>query len=131
MSIDPKRREALLAHCGELRDDDCVDPREYFKPTANHGRQRKTRQLCSQVAQALALILSSEFDDDLLLGLTVLAVEPAPNESQLLVTLQSDAETNLRNAILTRLVQATGFLRAEVAAAITRKRAPQLVFQVI
>jgi ribosome-binding factor A len=132
MSLNPKRREELLAHCGELRDDDCVDPREYFKPAANHGRQRKTRQLCSQVAQALALILSGEFDDDLLLGLTVLAVEPAPNESQLLVTLQSDAaQPHEREAVLARLVQATGFLRAEVAAAITRKRAPQLIFRVI
>ena len=132
MSTDPKRREELLAHCGELRDDDCVDPREYFRPSAKHGRQRKTRQLCSQVAQALALILSSEFEDELLLGLTVLAVEPAPNESQLLVTLQSDvAEQQLREAILARLARATGFLRAEVATAITRKRAPQLVFHVI
>lgn len=132
MSTDPKRREELLAHCAELRDGDCVDPREYFRPTASGRRQHKTRQLCSQVAQALALILSSEFEDELLLGLTVLAVEPAPNESQLLVTLQSDAaEQQLREAILVRLAQATGFLRAEVAAAITRKRAPQLVFRVI
>jgi ribosome-binding factor A len=132
MSLNPKRREELLAHCGELRDDDCVDPREYFRPTASSGRQRKTRQLCSQIAQALALILSSEFDNDLLLGLTVLAVEPAPNESQLLVTLQSDAaQPHEREAVLARLVQATGFLRAGVAAAITRKRAPQLIFRVI
>jgi ribosome-binding factor A len=130
MSTDPKRREDLLAHCGELHDDDRVDPREYFKPATNHVRQRKTRQLCSQVAQALSLILSSEFDDDLLLGLTVLAVEPAPNESQLLVTLRSDCvEPSEREEILRRLSQATGFLRSEVAAAITRKRAPQLVFR--
>jgi ribosome-binding factor A len=47
MPSDPKRREELLAHCGELRDDDGVDPREYFKPAVSHGRQRKIRQLCS------------------------------------------------------------------------------------
>ena len=130
MSLHSKRREELLAHCGELRDDDCVDPREYFRPTASSGRQRKTRQLCSQVAQALAQILASEFDDDLLLGLTVLAVEPAPNESQLLVILQSDqAEPAAREETVRRLIQAAGFLRSEIAAAITRKHAPQLLFR--
>jgi ribosome-binding factor A len=132
MSLHPKRREELLAHCGELREDDCVDPREYFRSTDGSPRQRKTRQLCSQVAQALSMILASEFDDDLLLDLTVLAVEPAPNESQLLVTVQLDAaEVINRDEILDRLTQVAGFLRAEIAAAITRKRAPQLVFRVI
>ena len=133
MSLHPKRREELLAHCGELREDDCVDPREYFRPTASGGRQRKTRQLCSQVAQALAQILASDFDDDLLLGLTVLAVEPVPNESQLLVILQSDqAETPAaREEIFRRLIAATGFLRSQIAAAITRKRAPQLEFRLV
>jgi ribosome-binding factor A len=132
MSLHPKRREELLAHCGELRDDDCVDPREYFRPTGSSGRQRKTRQLCRQVAEALAQILASEFDNDLLLGLTVLAVEPAPSESQLLVLLQSDqADPLLREEVLCRVNQATGFLRSEVAAAITRKRAPQLLFQLV
>jgi len=122
----------LLAHCGELRDDDCVDPREYFRPAANSSRRRKTRQLCSQIAQALSMILASEFDDELLLGLTVLAVEPAPNESQFLVILQSDqAEPPVREEILRRLSQATGFLRSEIAAAITRKRAPQLLFRLL
>lgn len=131
MPSDPKQREDLLTHCAELREDDCVDPRDYFRPPAKQSHQRKTWQLCSQVAQALALILSSEFDDDLLLGLTVLAVEPAPNESQLLVTLQSDeVSPQVRGEILRRISQATGFLRAEVATAITRKRAPQLVFHV-
>jgi ribosome-binding factor A len=130
MSLNLKRREELLAHCGELREDDCIDPREYFRPTASSSRQRKTRQLCSQVAQALAQILTSEFEDDLLLGLTVLAVEPAPNESQLLVMMQSDqTDPAAREEVLRRLLRASGFLRSEVAAAITRKRAPQLVFR--
>jgi ribosome-binding factor A len=68
----------------------------------------------------------------LLLGLTVLTVEPAPNESQLLVMLQSDqADPAAREEILQRLSQAAGFLRSEIAAAITRKRAPQLLFQLV
>src|SRR4051812_16794246 len=98
MNSDPKRREDLLAHCGELRDDDGVDPRYYFAKSSGQGRDRKTRQLCSQVTQALSLILASEFDDDVLLALNVLAVEPAPNESQLLVTLHCNSAEPIESA---------------------------------
>jgi ribosome-binding factor A len=131
MPDDSKRREALLAHCAEVREDDGLGPREFFKrPSQRGGRKRKTTQLCSQVAQALAQILASEFDDDVLLGLTVLAVEPTAGESQLLVTLQPDASLAIpRKEILARLAQVSGILRSEVAAAITRKRAPQLLFR--
>jgi ribosome-binding factor A len=130
MTPDPKQRKDLLAHCGELRDDDGVDPRYYSASSSHQRRNRKTQQLCHQVAQALSQILSSEFDDDLLLGLSVLAVEPAPNESQLLVTLHYDGPEPADHAeILRRLTSVTGFLRAQVAAAITRKRAPQLAFR--
>lgn len=131
MSSDPKRREELLAHCDQLNEDDGVDPRRWHKPPATRGGQRKTRQLCSQVANALSLILASEFDDEVLLGLTVLAVEPAPNGSQLLVKLHHEGADIADGEVLRRLLQATGFIRAEVAAAITRKRAPQLVFRLI
>lgn len=133
MPDDLKRREELLAHCAEVREDDGLDPREFFKrPSGRGGRKRKATQLCSQVQQALAQILSSEFDDDVMLGLSVLAVEPASGESQLLVTLQPDAsETISREEILRRLAQVSGFLRSEVAAAITRKRAPQLLWRLV
>jgi ribosome-binding factor A len=133
MPNNSQRREALLAHCAEVREDDGLDPREFFKrSSSSSGRKRKTTQLCNQVAQALAQILASEFDDDVLLGLTVLAVEPASGESQLHVTLVADpGQIVPRDEILRRLAQASGFLRSEVAACVTRKRAPQLLFRVV
>jgi ribosome-binding factor A len=107
-------------------------PASSSAPPAAAAASARRGSFFSQVAQALAQILASEFDDDLLLGLTVLAVEPAPNESQLLVILQYDqADPAAGDEVLQRLSQATGFLRSQIAAAITRKRAPQLMFRLV
>ena len=59
----------------------------------------------------------------------VVAVEPAPNESQLLVTLRSDNAD--RESVLAKLNAVAGILRTEIAASITRKRAPKLRFRVM
>lgn len=70
--------------------------------------------------------------DPLLQSLTVLEVEPAPDASRLLVTLASD-ESSSPHAGFERLhehlARASGHLRSEVASAITRKRAPVLVYR--
>lgn len=47
---------------------------------------RKTLQLCSQVADTLNYVLSGDCGDELLQNLQVASVVPAPNSSQLLVT---------------------------------------------
>jgi ribosome-binding factor A len=103
----------------------------------NHGRQgspdRKTLQLCRQVAHAVQWALSSELGDELFCHLQVLSVVPAPNASHLLVTLQLDVapeDTDLPKAY--RLLgEVEGQLRTAVAEAITRRRAPRLSFQVL
>ncbi len=127
-------RERLLAHCGDFHEDDGVDPREYFrKPTrGGHGR-RKTLQLCSQVAETLVLVLAGELEDDLLQELRVASVDPAPDASQLAVTLCAPHgyDSAPMQTIRERLDRVAGRLRCEVAAAITRKRAPRLVFHLI
>lgn len=95
---------------------------------------RKTRQLCSQVADTLNYVLSGECDDELLQNLQVMSVAPAPNASQLLVTvypLTASATASDAADIRRRLANAAGRLRAEVAASITRKKAPRLLFQVV
>lgn len=95
---------------------------------------RKTLQLCSQVADTLNYVLSGECDDELLQNLQVMSVVPAPNASQLLVTVYplTDAETTFDAAdIRRRLMSAVGWLRSQVAASITRKKAPRLLFQVV
>lgn len=102
--------------------------------TRRGGDDRKTLQLCSQVADTLNYVLSGELDDELLQNLQVMSVVPAPNASQLLVTVYPIAATDTAcdaAEIRGRLMRAVGRLRAEVAASITRKKAPRLLFQVV
>jgi ribosome-binding factor A len=132
MAFPKRSRRQTPAHTDELRDDDGVDPRVYFRKSSHRPEQRKLGQLCKQVAETLSLVLASEFDDPRLHNLQVLSVAPAPHAGQLLVTVACDgvqsADDVLTIQSLLALVQ--GRLRSEVAAAITRKRAPRLSFHV-
>lgn len=99
-----------------------------------HRDDRKTLQLCSQVADTLNYVLSGECDDELLQNLQVMSVVPAPNATQLLVTVYPLAGTETAfdaSDVRRRLMNAVGRLRSEVAASITRKKAPRLLFQVV
>ncbi|MGO8745719.1 MAG: hypothetical protein ACLQNE_06990 [Thermoguttaceae bacterium] len=78
-------------------------------------------------------MLSGECGDDLLQSLQVVAVDPAPDASQLVVTVRAGlpGEGVDPAEVLSRLNTVMGKLRCEVATAITRKRAPKLVFRVL
>lgn len=131
MVLDKRTREAMLAHCGEIHEDDGVDPREYFRASRSHHKQdRKAKQLCRQVAETLDQVLAGETGDDLLRELRVVEVIPAPDASRLQVTVQQDCEVEQfePQEITTRLGLVTGFLRTAVTAAITRRKAPALIF---
>lgn len=129
--LDKKTREQLQAYCGRLGEDDAIDPREFSKARQVRNRQnRKTLQLCKQVAVTLELILSGEFGDEHLQSLEVLSVTPDPNASQLAVTVRPMDKAVGVDETTARLEAVAGRLRSEVAAAITRKRAPRLVFRV-
>jgi ribosome-binding factor A len=121
--------------CSELHEDDGVDPREFFRAGKPSRRaDRKTLQLCSQVRDALSYLLAGDSGDELLALFQVREVRPAPDASQLLVIVQpvvQSAEPVDPMEILQRLHSASGRLRAGVAAAITRKRAPKLLYQVV
>jgi ribosome-binding factor A len=119
--------------CGEVRPEDGMDPREFARKPRPQKGDRKVLQLCSQVAETLSLVLSGECSDELLQNLQVVAVAPAPNASQLLVTvrLADEVETVDSAEISERLASIAGKLRCEVASAITRKQAPKLVFRVL
>jgi ribosome-binding factor A len=110
--------------------DDGVDPRERHTSGPSHTKtHRKARQLCWQVAEALDQALATQADD-LLRDLHVLDVEPAPDTARLLVTVTSLAPEPLDPAqVLAHLDRASSRLRCDVAAAITRRRAPQLSFR--
>jgi ribosome-binding factor A len=97
------------------------------------GSDRKALQLCRQVADTLGQVLSGECDDDVLRSLQVVTVAPAPDASQLLVIVAPAlADDRLDPAdVVQHLALHSGRLRCEVAASITRKRAPRLAFQFV
>jgi ribosome-binding factor A len=91
--------------------------------------QHKDRQVCRQVYDALGWALA-DMDDPLLDDLALVAVDPAPDASRVLVTLQStNPEVDLA-AAKARLLEVMGELRAEIAAEITRRRVPELSFHI-
>ena len=131
--IQPSRKR-LQSLCTEVHPDDGADPRYFFRKDGDRkpGR-RKAEQLAKQVGAILDSLLAGATADPVLNGLTVVAVEPAPDAATLLVTVTrtEGAEVTSPAAILAHLGRAAGWLRSEVATAITRKRAPMLVYRVV
>ncbi len=118
--------------CAEVHPDDGIDPRESARGHSHKKTNRHARQLCRQVAETLGGVLASD-NDDVLRNLQVVAVVPAPDASRLLVTVGAPPGFGNVNPadVLARLGRASGKLRCEVAAAITRKKAPVLVYRVL
>ena len=134
MSLDKRTREQMLAHCDAIHEDAGVDPREFFKLRSHRDKpDRKAQQLCRQVAETIDQILAGELGDTALNNLRVSGVAPAPDASRLLVSLVavSDDVPFDQSTTEQRLAAVTGLLRSAVAAAITRRKAPNLSFVVI
>jgi ribosome-binding factor A len=109
--------------CEQPGDGDGIDLRFDLKEGGRKDR-RKALQLCAQVERALMLGLS-ECQDQCLQNLQVVGVEPAPYTTRLLVRLEgAEADAEVRQA----LACCKGALRTLVAQEITRKKAPDLVF---
>ena len=126
MALDRRAREQMRALCGEIHEDDGVDPREFFKSGRSRRKpDHKTARLCGQVAQTIDQILSGETGDDDLRCLRVASVRPAPDAARILVSVVADFNRARAEA---RLQGASGRLRTAVAAAITRRKAPSLLF---
>ncbi len=117
--------------CAELWEDDGVDPRKFFKVAARRN-DRKLLQLCKQVQRSLSFLLGSECRDRVLQELEVISVSPAPDSSRLLVSVRAakPGQQFSRDVLLETLKRAQPWLRTEVAAVVSRKRAPELVFEV-
>ncbi|MEM9195982.1 MAG: ribosome-binding factor A [Myxococcota bacterium] len=98
----------------------------YFDSRGSH--ERKARQLCAQVAEAVGLALSAT-SDPALSGLWVAEVVPNPHLGQLLVRVVAESEQV--GAIQAKLTSLCGHFRSEVASAIHRKKTPQLSFAVL
>ena len=119
----------------ELGPDDGSDPKKFhdkrqqFPPGREPGR--KAWQLCEQVGRALQVIFPG-LADEVLQPLLVVRVEPAPHSGRLMVTVAGPVPADATDPppVAAHLARATGLLRTEVAAAIHRRKAPEIVFLV-
>jgi ribosome-binding factor A len=106
----------------------------YYVPKLEAARpDHRARSLCRQAQEAVVLALADAEEDPRLDGVWVAAVDPAPGPERLLVTLvlsHRAADVDLE-AAFAALVEMKPWLRAEVARAIHRKRAPELSFCVV
>jgi ribosome-binding factor A len=126
-------RRDLIGLAAEPGPEDGQDPKEFHRKPWDEPRQagRKARQLCGQVKDALLGILAG-CGDEVLQGLTVVSVEPAPHSGRLRVLTARTPGAGFSRAVAeNHLLRAAGLLRAEVAAAVHRRYAPELAFEVI
>lgn len=118
--------------CSERGPEDGIDPRDLPRATAREKGGRKTHQLCAQVAEALQFALGGACNDDVLRDMGVVAVQPAPDESRLLVilapTLSGPCDPD---QVMAHVHAAKAKLKAEVAASVHRKKVPDLTFRVV
>jgi ribosome-binding factor A len=125
-----KKPRALSA---DVSPEDGLDPRDFFRAEKSCRKpDRKSLQLCGQVADLLNQILCGECNDDVLRSLQVVSVTPAPDAGQLLVVVAQSPLDAPRSVveILARLNRAAPTIRALVAASVSRRRAPKLAFRV-
>ena len=108
-----------------------IDPEVFFGESRKRKPDHKVRQLCAQVHRSLSVVLPG-CRDEAVQGLSVEDVGPFPNGARLLVRVRHwDDDRYSRLELLQRLGHLKGLLRAEVAAAIHRKRTPELLFEVL
>ena len=134
MRLGKKQRYQILKQmCGVINEDDAIDPRHYFyNRKKSKNKYRKTYQLCRQVSDTLQLVLNG--NDPILEDLHVVDVVPAPDSRRLLVIVGLAADivesASHVEAIMDRLNDHVPRLRAEIASVITRRKTPQLLFEI-
>lgn len=92
---------------------------------SDHADAVKAARLCRRVEEILALAIAG-CGDDPLLDVSVREVATAGGQGRLLVTVETPGDPVETLAALGRV---QGRLRSEVASAIHRKRAPELIFR--
>lgn len=131
MSRRRPKIDDLLRLAGDLSPEDGGDPKLFRAKPWDSPKQagRKAKQLCSQVRHALDGAFAA-CADLLIQAAGVVAVDPAPHTGRLRVLVGAPADVP-PGALAEALERAAGFLRTEVAAAISRRYAPELAFEVV
>ena len=106
------------------------EPLMHGRPSRNSAANRKALQLAAQVSRTLCQVFAGECGDEVLRDLRVEEVAPAPDSGHLLVTLSPTDDSPPLEVFLEHLQRASGRLRSEVAAAIHRRKAPELHFRI-
>ena len=136
MSISRRIREQMLALCGSIGEEDGLSRKEAKKLTGasssrnQPGDQHRQLRLCKQISHTLSL-----FVQGLPLAYDVRVTDVVPGQQMSYVVVRiccSDASNaNSKQEILRELGEIEGWLRVEIARAITRKRVPRLRFEVV
>ncbi len=102
------------------------------RETAPVQHDRRTLQMCGEVRRALDLVMTGECDDEILRGLYVQSVTPAPDAAHLLVTVSplDPRDPTPPHTILQHLQIFAGRFRTAIAETINRRRAPDLMFNI-
>jgi ribosome-binding factor A len=119
----------LRSSAAEIGEQDGQDPRFDRKLTSSKVPNRKALLLCGQIARTLAEVLAG-CGDDILRDLLVESVTPAPNSARLLVTVRRPVDLE-DNTVRARLTAALGLFRREIAAAIHRRKTPDVRFRIV
>lgn len=133
MKLNQKQRQLLLRkHCGVINSDDAIEPKHYFyNKRKAKSKYRKVYQLCRQVLQTLQLVLVD--DVELLQGVSVVDVVPAPDSRRLLVIVSLDTpidSSSLVESVMVSLKNQVPRLRCEIARSVHRRKTPNLVFEI-
>ncbi len=133
MKTKPRLKHNAKSLCDELTQDDGIDPRIYFSNTTKKTSDRKTRQLCKEIKQTIALTLAGEMNEPILANLEVIQVDPISGSRDFMVILAWNGHKDYfePKEIALTLQKVSGFLRSEIAHSINRKRVPELSFRLL
>jgi ribosome-binding factor A len=123
-------RRSILAASSEIGQGDGLDPRFDRPDEPAKVKNRKALQLCEQVAETLSFVFADS-GDETLQNLLVQSVVPWPTSVRMLVTVMPPtAGAIAEGEIAACLANARLRLRSEVATAIHRRKAPDLLFRI-
>lgn len=103
--------------------------RFFAEPGESRRDDRKLKQLAREVFRVLSQAID-EMEDERLASASLVEVRPAPDAGRFAVQVSAGSGSSASD-VQAALDRARGRLRGELAAALARKRTPELVFEVV